>query len=233
MADYITELNRREVKITRFATYLLNEYAYPSLDAAFKSARAILLSESDIKSRSKLTALEREVRKAIKAPYTASMAELSKELEEFAIDESKVSATFLEEASGKPITAPPAESVIKLAATEYMTLETAATAVSAPYQSFIAANADQMVKSVANQIAAGFSKNESNKEIVKRLRSLFSGLLKNHAETLVRTGTAFYAQQARNAMRDDNMDIIEREVPIVTFDNRTSFTCMSLADRYP
>ncbi|CAH9015319.1 putative head morphogenesis protein [Vibrio phage 137E35-1] len=233
MADYIQELNRREVAITRFATYLLNNYAYPSLQEALKSARLILLDAESITSRTKLGKVEREIIKTIKKPFADVLAEIEKEMGDFAISEGAFSATALEDATGIPVKAPSADAVLALATKEYMTLETKSAAVSAPFANFAAGNVDNTMSMIIGQISAGFSKSETVPQMIARLKQVINGVLKNHIETLVRTGVAFYAQQSRNAMRDENLDIIKREVPIVTFDNRTSFTCMSISDKYP
>lgn len=233
MADYITELNRREVKITRFATYLLNNYAYPSLQAALKASRVILLEQEAITSNTKLTQIQRAVIKEIKQPFTDALAEIEKEMAEFAIDEGEQAAEMLADATGEAIKAPTADAVLANATKQYMTLESGSAAVSAPFASFVKSNIDNTMNVITNQIAAGYSSNDTIKQIVKRIQQVINGLLKRHVETLVRTGVAFYAQQARNAMRDENLDIIEREVPIITFDNRTSRICMSISDKYP
>lgn len=233
MADYITELNRREVLITRFASYLLKEYAYPSLQQAVKSVRAILLDAEHVRSRTKLTAVERQIKSALLNPMTAAMSELESEMRAFAITEAEIAAGLLSEASGEAIKTPAASAVIASATNGYMTLETASTAVSAPYAAFQKSNVDSAINLVIGQIRAGFSKNETVKQLAARVSQVVNGLAKNHIDTLVRTGVAFYAQQSRNAMRDENLDVIEREYPIVTFDNQTSFTCMSISDKYP
>lgn len=233
MADYITELNRREVQITRFASYLLKEYAYPSLQDAIKSVRAILFDAEDIKSRTKLTAVEREIKKQLLNPLTAAMDEIEAEMRAFAIEEASFAANALSEATGETVAVPTQKSIIALATTEYMTLEAASTAVSAPFAAFQKSNIDSTLNHIINQISAGFSKSETVQQMAARVSQVTNGLSKNQIETLVRTGVSFYAQQSRNAMRDENFDIIKREVPIITFDNRTSKICMSIADRYP
>lgn len=232
MADYITELNRREVKITRFASYLLKNYAYPSLQEAVKSARVILLDADSINSRTKLTAVERQIRNKLKKPLTDALNEIEKEMRAFAISEAEFAAELLSEASGEAIRVPSADAVLALATKEYMTLETSSTAVSAPYAAFQKANVDNTLELIINQISAGFSKGETVKQLAARVSQVVNGLAKNHIDTLVRTGVAFYSQQSRNAMRDENLDVIEREYPIITFDNRTSFICMSISDKY-
>lgn len=233
MADYITELNRREVQITRFATYLLKEYAYPSLQEAVKSVRAILMDAESIKSKSKLSTVERQIKKNLMQPLTSAFDELESEMRAFAISEAEFAASVLKEATGEAIRVPSSEAVIALATKEFMTLETASTAVSAPFSAYQKSNIDNTLNHIINQISAGFSKNETVQQLAKRVSQVVNGLAKNQIETLVRTGVAFYSQQSRNAMRDENLDVIQREVPIVTFDNRTSFTCMSISDRYP
>lgn len=233
MADYITELNRREVQITRFATYLLKEYAYPSLQEAVKSVRAILMDAESIKSKSKLSAVERQIKKNLMQPLTSAFDELESEMRAFAISEAKFAAELLSESSGSAVRTPTADAVIAAATKEFMTLEAASTAVSAPFSAYQKSNIDNTLQHIINQISAGFSKNETVQQLARRVSQVTNGLAKNQIETLVRTGVAFYSQQSRNAMRDENLDVIQREVPIVTFDNRTSFTCMSISDRYP
>ncbi|AUR90844.1 hypothetical protein NVP1151O_03 [Vibrio phage 1.151.O._10N.222.46.B1] len=233
MKDYINEVNRREVQITRFASYLLKEYGYPNLVDAYDSARAILLSAESVTSKTKLKAVERQILKEIKKPFTDVLFSIEQEMQKFAIEEAAYDANLFTEASGAVVKNPTNEAVIAAATKNYMTLETASQAVSAPFDKFATANVNSVMDTIITQIAAGFSKKETVPELIARVKAVTNGMLKNHIETLVRTGVSFYAQQARNAMRDENLDIIEREVPVVTFDNRTSLICMSISDRYP
>ena len=53
-----------------------------------------------------------------------------------------------------------------------------------------------------------------------------------NAESIVRTAVNHFGTQGRLAFADGNSDVIEREIPIVTFDSRVSDTCISISANY-
>ena len=63
-----------------------------------------------------------------------------------------------------------------------------------------------------NAIKASFVNGESVSQAVARLRQATQGLLRREYETLTRTGIQHYAGQARRAMADDNLDILETDI---------------------
>jgi hypothetical protein len=69
--------------------------------------------------------------------------------------------------------------------------------------------------------------------MISTIKQFSEGLARQQVEALARTGLQHYAQSAREAMIEDNLDIIDREYPVVAFDNRLSSTCRNIAVTYP
>ena len=59
--DYFDKANRREVYLHRFATHLVNQYTTPNLQAAYKSARMILLDAENITSNTQLNKINNAI----------------------------------------------------------------------------------------------------------------------------------------------------------------------------
>ena len=231
MTDTYTDLaNRREVYISRFASYLRNEYSTPNLEDAYKQARLILLEAEAILSRKQLNLLTAAVSTAIAESTNASWTRVTNELDELAALESSYYAKMFGDVNSVVLAVPLAADVIDSVTKSKLSLDSGQKGV---WAKFTKENTDSVTKMFVEQIKTGYGESESIGQINKRLKAVSSGVLKNQAEALIRTGVSHYAQESRKAMANANKDIIDREIPSVTFDNRISDTCMSLSARYP
>lgn len=233
MTEYLDRIERREVSISRYATSLINEHTNPNLRQSYLTARSILLDAEEITSITKLNKILAEIKKAIEPETELMYNELTGELNDFAVEEALFSAKILSQASGVAISAPVRKTVVGYVEKALMSLQSGQVAQAGTWAEFVNNSTESIVKTYNNQIKAGYANGETVSQMTKRLRTVTNGILKSQAEALVRTGTQHYAQQARNAMRDDNLDVIAREVPVITFDNRTTDICISIAEKYP
>ena len=233
MADdssYLDELNRREISISRYATNLLKEYTTPNLEAAYKSARSILLDAEEITSITKLNKVTAEVIQAIKPPTDEMYAELTAELDDFGFAEAKYSAGLLEEFSAVAIAVPAADKLASYVSKSPMNLTSGATSKTRTWGQLVKVSVDSIVSTISNEVEIG----EDVRQIVKRVKTVQEGVLKKQAEALVRTGVQHYAVRSREYMYEDNADVLEggRAYPITTWDSRRTLICTSIEAKY-
>ena len=230
--SYIEETERHQVYIARLATNLLNRHVFPSLTEAAKAARLILLDAENLQNmRQRQQALSR-VGADVRRITAAALDEVTAELEDIAVYEAQFSAGLVAAYAGKEVVAPAAEKVKAYLAKAVMDVGTETSPNAGLWSQFVNAQVAENADKFDSVIRAGVQSGETVQEISKKLRMLSEGLLKQHSETLVRTGVQHYTQQASNFMAQENKDVIDREVPIVTFDNRTSQRCIGYAERY-
>lgn len=223
----INSILQHELSIQRVATGLINKGLYPSIDEAVKAVRLILLDAETIKSPTKLNQVTKAIKKAVEESMTPAWDEYSASLLEVAV----VDATFFAAASELP-KVPGSKTIQEFIDTALMSLSGPTPKVGT-WAEFVAENISGMTTQINNLVKAGYVNSATVNQIVSTARQFGEGLSKQQADSLARTGLQHYAQSARRAMADDNADIIGREYPLVTFDNRTSQKCISINVRYP
>jgi len=70
---YLDLANRREVYLSRFASYLRNEYTEKNLDEVYKQVRLMLLDAEEILSRTQLNELTKAIELAVLRIQTQSL----------------------------------------------------------------------------------------------------------------------------------------------------------------
>ena len=234
MPDTLLEtLNRRDLDIQRLATTLLNDYGYSSLDEAYKSARVILLNAGDITSTTKRNKVLTEINKSIPGITESALAEITAGLTSMALLEANFQAETLTEFSETKVSKPANKLVREYVEKGVMSLESGSIAIAGTWGEISGDYQDAVTDVIKNQVKAGVVNGETTAAIIRRVKLATTGTLRNRISTLVRTGAQHAATQARLAMRDDNLDVIAREIPIVTFDSRTSGICISISEKYP
>ena len=235
-------LDRRTLKLIATANQLIKDYAYTGLDATYKSVRAAILDVGEITSVKKLRQLERAIQEAVKDNLAPKIDDMTGEL----YDISELEAAFYVGLANEAIKAddlavkvstPASErvrryvegSVIKLNA------KNGNTVVSwAEYAEMYERSVSDKIKSVIR--SAWLSQNQGDLQspsaIVKQVKTINDEINRRNAESMVRTAVNHFGTQGRLAFADDNQDVIEREVPIVTFDSRVSDTCISISADY-
>lgn len=235
-------LDRRTLKLIATANQLIKDYAYTGLDSTYKAVRAAILDVGEITSVKKLRQLERAIQEAVKANLVPRIDDMKGEL----YDISELEAAFYVGLANEAIKAddlavkvstPASErirryvegSVIKLNA------KSGNTVVGwAEYAEMYERSVSDKIKSVIR--SAWLSQNQGSLQspsaIVKQVKTINDEINRRNAESMVRTAVNHFGTQGRLAFADDNQDVIEREVPIVTFDSRVSDTCISISANY-
>lgn len=235
-------LDRRTLKLIATANQLIKDYAYTGLDATYKAVRAAILDVGEITSVKKLRQLERAIQEAVKANLVPRIDDMTGEL----YDISELEAAFYVGLANEAIKAddlaiklstPASErikryiegSVIKLNSKSGNTVVTWT-----EYAEMYERSVSDKIKSVIR--SAWLSQNQGDMQspnaIVKQVKTINDEINRRNAESMVRTAVNHFGTQGRLAFADDNQEVIEREVPIVTFDSRVSDTCISISARY-
>lgn len=228
----LDKINRRSISIQQFANFLLDEYSYPSLQAAYKVARAVLLDAGEITSRTKLNKILTEINKEVTPIVANSFAGVDKELSALAVAESVAAVELMKEYAPVNIKTPVQKQVKDRVQKALLTLDSGSSQMAGTWASLVKANEERTISNIKAAIQTGVNRGETTASIVKRVKTSLDGVTKNQVETLIRTGVQHVSQQANNAVRDENIDILDREYPITTWDSRRSIICTSLEAKY-
>ena len=226
------DLDKHSVYLGRLATQLLRANIFPSYDAAYKAVRLILLDAETIGSPTKLSLVNKAIAKAIEAATTSAWESTTNELTALAVYESSYYAELIGGYAGIRMKTPPQRQVKDWMQKALMALESNQRSRAGTWPEFVAGNQGSFISTVQSLVKRGYINGSTVNEMVRELRPLVDGLIKRDAEALVRTAVAFYSNQGRQQMVSANKDLIAREVPFVTFDNRTSNICRSIDSLY-
>jgi hypothetical protein len=228
----LNDLLRHELELQRVATQLIKQGIYPSLDEAYKAVRAILLNAETITSPTKLKATERAINKAINEALTKGWSNYTKELTGIAIYDASYYAQLIGGYAGATLKEPGKKAISDFIESALMSLTSGKSPKVGVWAEFVRDNVESYSAQVNNLVKAGYVNNATVGQMTTAIRQFNQGLARQQAEALARTGLQHYSQQARNAMISDNLDIVAREYPVVTFDNRISSTCVSIGTKY-
>lgn len=230
--SYLDEHNRHTVYVQKLATELLNSNQYPSLREAYLAARRILLEAENITSIVHLNKITSAINKAVQDATVKPWATTAAELSSFAVYEAGFYASLLAKNNDVKLSVPAPEKIQRYVDKSLLSLQSGNRVTAGLWGDLVTQNKNSVMATFDNAVRAGYADGETVQQMVKRMRTATDGFLKSELESLVRTGVQHYAVQARQAMAADNKNVIAREVPIVTFDNRTSLTCLGHASKY-
>lgn len=226
----VDEILRHEIELQRFATELLRSKVYPSLDEAYRAVRLILADAETITSPTKLNRITREIKQAIDEPYSKAWADVTKELSALSVAEASIYAGIV---GGSTALKVPGKATIQDFINEsLMSLRSGNSAKVGLWGEFVKANVSGFTEQVNNLVKLGYTQNATMGQTTAAIRQYAQGIAKSQAEALARTGLVHYMTQARQAMVANNSDLIDREYPLVMFDNRRSQTCSSIYVKY-
>lgn len=227
----IDDADRHEIYLSRLTTQLLNSHIYPSLEAAYKAARALLLDAESIDSIVIMKRLQREIGKAAADELRKGWDETTEGLEEMAAYEAGYAAKLTGAEIGAALSVPAADKVKSYIDRSVMTLTSGSRVTSGAWAEFVNGSIDSAVRQYNGIIASGYQSGQTVNQMAARIRESSQELLRGQAEVLARTGQSHYANQAREAMALDNRSVIKYRVFVATFDNRTTLQCRALAGK--
>ena len=222
----IDDILRHQTYLARLETQGYNSFIAPSLAKTLRDIRRLLADYDNITSQRQLKAIETAITQIIM--QQPGWAALTTELDSLAVYENEFYARLI--ASGT--TAAAVERVKKLADNTMMVLRSGEKFNTGFWVDFIKNNLGSQAQRVNNIVRTAYAGQISVAESRRQISTLFDGLLSREAEALARTGYAHYGNVGRQAFAAANRDIIEREVPIITFDSRTTSQCLSISARY-
>ena len=236
-------LDLRTIKLLRIANDLLDKYGYPALKDAYRDVRLLLLDKDLPKNQRALARLEKEIQATVQLSVERHFAKLHDSLIEVSTLEAAFAAGLMREAvkSDKlklPIKTPAKKKVAEYVERSVMFLPGAnKTKEMFTYEKWASSFTGGIAKTAHNLVADEWRKQNSGQSVsinnvINQLRQAVNEPLRVKAETLVRTATNHFGNQGQQAFRDDNLDVIDREIPVVTFDSRVSPTCISISANY-
>lgn len=238
MATYLEKVDRHQVYLSRLATGILKDETYPAINAAYRAVRLALIEFGDINSIFDVNRLNAQINKAIAEELTAGFAATTASMNTVAVNEAAYTAGLL--SSSTAVLSVPSESkVSKYVRESIMSLTSGKKKQSAVWSKFVKGYQGTMANRYNSIITSAYNDSltsgtmQTVGQLTKQFRDLNNNIQRHEAEALVRTGVQHYAARANQLMAADNSDIIEREVPIVTFDSRTSDVCISISAKYP
>lgn len=225
MSNILEDTERRAVYLGRLASGLLKANIAPTLEAAYKAARLILLDAGDNVSITKRNQLTAAIRRAITEIDNGGWSDVTKELENIAIYDAGYYASLVGSAVSVKLNTPADEKIASYINKAIMSLTDGNKVDAGTWAQFVKSKVLNDVDRIDSIIANGYGKGATTNEILRELKLLMDGQLTKQAEALVRTGVIHYSNQAREAMFIDND--VDEVVFVATLDNRTTLQCSS------
>lgn len=227
----VDDNDRHNLYLQRLASGLLKTHVYPSLEDAYKAARLLLLDQGDIKNLRQLNAILRKVDASTTKITAAALDEVTKELNAIAVYEASYYAALVGGYAGSTLSVPGKKTIQDFIDSALMSLVSGERVNAGTWSEFIGNQIASTATVYNNAIKASFVNGESLSQGIKRMREATQGLLRREYETLIRTGLQHYFINAREAMANDNLDILEKRYYNAVFDNRTSLLCRGRAGK--
>lgn len=219
------DIDRHQIYLQKLASGILNSKIYPSLEEAYKAARAILLDAEEIKSIKQLRTIQEKIVKESSSIIAKGWADATDELMSAANYEAGYYADLLKSYGSAGLSVPAAARIASYVNKSTLTLANGSRVSSGTWAEFVQGGVNSSAKLYNGIVVSGYNNGLTVGQISKQIKDSTSGLLKNEANALARTGMNHYANSAREAMAEDNSDIIKYRVYTATFDNRTSLQC--------
>lgn len=176
----------------------------------------------------RLEKLLAQVKSTVAGSFRSEGVRLANELREIADMEAKFAASAINQGAG-----------VQLITTELtrgqLTAITGNLLVQgSPVSELLSRQAGDVLQRFTDNMRLGIAQGETNGELIRRIRggkqngAVVEGFMKvsrAHAETLVRSATQAVSQASRQAVYNDNADIIKAEQWVSTIDLRTTVLC--------
>jgi len=221
----VDDSSRHEIYLARLASGLLNSKIYPSLEEAYKAARLILLDMESLNTPKKLQDALKKVSKSTRRITRVMFDEFGKELESIAYYEADFHANLIGSLNQATLTIPANKKIKQFIDQSLLSLVSGKKTTSGTWVEFVLNQQNSIGRAFDNEIKSGYVNQETVGQTIARLKQASSGFLRRELEALARTGMSHYTVNAREAMAQDNLDILERRFFNATFDNRTTLVC--------
>ncbi len=225
----IDEFMRHQLYLHRLESGMVNTTVYPTLEETYRAIRRQLLTAENINTPAKLKRVVRIVNDEIDS--LNGWGTVTETLQETAEYEAGFQAEFIAASTGVAIKKPALKQIKDFMEQSLMTVTSGQRVQSQLWGEFVQNNIASQKQVVDGLIRQGYMQGDTVTQISNRIRTAVNGIIAREAESLARTGFNHYMTGSRRAMAESQtIPMIER--PIVTFDNRTSDTCIGISARY-
>lgn len=219
------KIHQHTIQFQRIINRALRESYLPALALSYDEIRKIVLSAENLSSISRVNFINREITKIIEANITPAWGAITNELEDIAVYESSYAAGLLAATTAATIKTPAKAKVVDYIRKSLMSLHSGDADKVGTWAEYVRGNTKGTADSINNIVKASYVRGDTVQQTTRAIKTAVQGMVKNSAETLARTATQHYANQAREAMYDDNLDVIESFYYSATLDNRTTIFC--------
>ncbi len=220
----IDDNDRHQIYLSRLTSGLLKSGVYPSLQEAYKAAKAIINDRGEGSIR-RIRGTQAQISKEVDPILQEGLDELTVGLEELALYEVGYAAKLFSEGLSRKLDVPAEDRVKSYIDRSIMTLTSGKSSSSGVWANYVKGNKLTSIKEINGVIAAGYQQGLTTGQMNRQLKNKFNTLIADRVQSLSRTGQSHYQSQAREAMAADNLDIIKYRVFTATFDNRTTMQC--------
>lgn len=226
----VNKILQHEIYIQRLASGTLSNSVYPSLREISAAVIKILGDQYHNLTRAKVAKLSNDIRNQIFLDN--GWSDVTQEMTQMAIYEASFQAAVIGGGLGVSLNVPEDKTIASFVNKSIMSLSSGKSASAGTWAQYVRENKSRQVQLINGLVIKGYTDGEALGSITRRVRESFDGILKSEAESLVRTGFNHYANQARQAMEQSNLDILEEYYYLVTFDSRISDICINADIRW-
>lgn len=219
------KIHQHTIQFQRIINKALRESYLPALALSYDEIRKIVLAAENLSSISKVNFINREISKIIEANITPAWGKITQELEDIAIYESSYAAGLLAATTAATIKTPAKSKVIEYISKSIITLRDGDSYRTGVWADYVRGNTKKTAETINKAVIGGYVNRQTVQQVVKQIEKNVKGQIKTSAETLARTGVNHYANQASEAMADDNLDVIEKRYFSATLDKNTTAGC--------
>jgi hypothetical protein len=178
--------------------------------------------------QARLEKLLAQVKETITASYRAEGKRLANELREIAEMEARFAVSAINKGAGVELI------TTELTRGQLMAISGDLLVQGAPVSDWLSRQAGDTLQRFQDNMRLGIAQGETNAQLIRRIRGgkqngeVVEGFMKvtrQHADSLVRSATQSVSQASRQAVYNDNDDIIKAEQWLSTIDLRTTEQC--------
>ena len=178
--------------------------------------------------QARLEKLLKQVKETITAAYRTEGKRLANELREIADMEARFAVSAINEGAGVQLI------TTELTRGQLVAITGDLLVQGAPVSDWISRQGGDTLKRFQDNMRLGIAQGETNAQLIRRIRGGkqngeavkgFMDITRAHADSLARSATQAVSQASRQAVYNDNDDIIKAEQWVSTIDLRTTIEC--------
>ena len=225
--EYLIDAStRHQIMLQRLSGGSFNKLK-PILEKLQKDIRARLSENSTDFQMNRLTSLMRDIQSLFDAANSEVSKQLNLDLEEFIPYETDFQYRMLGNAVTTELTLPAIEQVVAAVTTAKAELISGKVTKKLTISGMVKTLGEKP-KTIENKIRAGIIEGKSVDQMVRDIMRVANQAHKRDVRTVVRTAFNLASSQARQAVTNQNIDVISGEKWVSTLDGRTSFVCQGL-----